>query len=761
MAERTSTIVLTSAAFFLFTSVCGLAAEYTHIWIDQKRGVNKSDTPGTQEQPFRSITYALTRTEYLGRSEPWWVHVGPGIYDANSVKAQNEQEAFPITLRHGMIFEGADPCSCILDGRYDDAGNSALLFAELATVEVRGLTLRNMIHYGAGVAIELVNCAGRIENCVFHHNDRGLWLAPPVGPPRPFDIMSCKFNDNELPGGGGSGFHVEGNLTGNIVNCTFAGNRAYTCGGFRVTGSLNGNVEGCMFWGNTAGSGAGFYAHAVNGDITRCTFEGNSIGGGFQVDLLNGDVTKSIFIGNSSNGCGGGFSAWTLAGDVEDCTFVRNSAYYGSALLVEDAPNTMVRCCEFVENTDNRQGALALRRFPGGLIENCRFVGNGCGSIWLDSGAFGVEAAVIRNCLFVAPDSLGNVDGWAIQTGHNTLIANNTMVGRGLTTQAWDTTISLQIGSLAWQGVLESRVCNNVIAQTQEGIRVPEGTDVPISYNLFYNVEQIISQGEIYLGNDLWWIESKLSSFRNNVYCDPGFVLGDLTYHIGASSPCVDSGDPNYVPETDETDLDGKPRLAGYAVDKGAYELQSLPDIPPQLLKAVSRKMHGEIGVFDIELSLDPNEVGVEGRVGGPVMIVLTLSEPVYAADGSCDVGQEVLISDPDVAASATLNCVDNTIIIEMSDLPDGTCMSITLEGLIDADAEETEKDAEVFLLVLRGDVNGDGTVDTLDVNQVNNALFEPADVPDFQFDVNTDGEINELDTNVVKDSLGGTAVCP
>ncbi|NIP51310.1 MAG: hypothetical protein GWO08_03060, partial [Gammaproteobacteria bacterium] len=37
-------------------------------------------------------------------------------------------------------------------------------------------------------------------------------------------------------------------------------------------------------------------------------------------------------------------------------------------------------------------------------------------------------------------------------------------------------------------------------------------------------------------------------------------------------SLCVDTGDPNYIADPDETDLDGNPRMIGGRIDMGAYE---------------------------------------------------------------------------------------------------------------------------------------------------------------------------------------------
>ncbi len=71
-----------------------------------------------------------------------------------------------------------------------------------------------------------------------------------------------------------------------------------------------------------------------------------------------------------------------------------------------------------------------------------------------------------------------------------------------------------------------------------------------------------------------------------NISGDPQFVrnpdpssgdYGDL--HLRASSPCINAGDPNYVPAHGETDLDGNLRIVNGRVDMGAYEYAGL-DFP-------------------------------------------------------------------------------------------------------------------------------------------------------------------------------------
>ncbi len=67
---------------------------------------------------------------------------------------------------------------------------------------------------------------------------------------------------------------------------------------------------------------------------------------------------------------------------------------------------------------------------------------------------------------------------------------------------------------------------------------------------------------------------------EGNLDVPPGFVdAANGDYHLLASSLLIDAADPSFVPDTEEVDLDGDPRLVAAAVDMGADEFRRPADV--------------------------------------------------------------------------------------------------------------------------------------------------------------------------------------
>ncbi len=58
-----------------------------------------------------------------------------------------------------------------------------------------------------------------------------------------------------------------------------------------------------------------------------------------------------------------------------------------------------------------------------------------------------------------------------------------------------------------------------------------------------------------------------------NISSDPCFMDADANdFHLAANSPCIDTGDPDFEPDANETDIDGEERVIDGRVDMGADE---------------------------------------------------------------------------------------------------------------------------------------------------------------------------------------------
>lgn len=419
-----------SYAILMATLVLVVAAgpvfgECTEIWIDQATGINDSGTPGTPEDPFKSITYALAIADDQGWAEPWCVYIRPGVYDADPVKPPIEREIFPIELGPQMVFEGTDRDACIIDGQHFTEGYAALLYGnDLIELQIRNLTLRNMDHSnGHGGALELIECSGLLENCTIENcsalSGGGMRLDPHSAPDETFSFNSCTFSGNTTTSWSGGGLRVTpGPLTGNFTDCTFADNHTAGRGGaFSVDGSLTGDLTGCTVTGNTASSdrGAGIEINGtLTGNIRSCTFSSNSSicqcdqsksGGGFYIHgSMHGNIVACNFTDNTvaayRNISGGGFRiSGTMNGDIAHCSFVSNSVnstygcfqfpgtcYYASAGggFYVDTMNGAIDTCTFATNTvyakDGARGGAFYAGSVDGLVIASIFTGNAVSS---------------------------------------------------------------------------------------------------------------------------------------------------------------------------------------------------------------------------------------------------------------------------------------------------------------------------------------------------------------------------------------------
>ncbi len=292
--------------------------------------------------------------------------------------------------------------------------------------------------------------------------------------------------------------------------------------GFTITA---GNANG--FFPDPTSRGGGMYNNQGSPTLTNCTFRNNSAendGGGMYNRLSSTVLTNCSFIGNSADHGGGGiqtiFSNMTLI----DSTFSGNWGGQGGAMYNHGDPSPMIRNCTFDRNSANFGGVMQ-NRFSGPTLINCIFSGNSA-----------YEGGVIRD--ITSNSTLTNC----------TFVANSAPEGRALACDSYQHSnpSNIQLANcILWDGGDE--IWNN------------DNSLITITYS---NV-QGGWPGAPGAGN----------INANPLFVDP--ANGD--YHLLPDSPCINTGDPDYIAGPDETDLDGKPRVIGGRIDMGAYEFNHIP----------------------------------------------------------------------------------------------------------------------------------------------------------------------------------------
>jgi len=256
-----------------------------------------------------------------------------------------------------------------------------------------------------------------------------------------------------------------------------------------------------------------------------------------------------------------------------------NGAWGGGGIYIWVGSNPTIKNCIIHENRAS-YGAGIHCRSSSPLVTNCIISGNKAKQGRIDNGGgmyiAGGGSPTINNCTFIgnsANETGGGLCNYSSGPAVNNCIFWNNTVGEGIDESA-------QI----------------------------HGTETVINYSCV--------QG---------WTGNLVGV--GNIGDDPLFVNpanGD--YHLLPNSPCIDTGDPNFIPEPNETDLDGWPRVVDgdedgiTVVDMGAYEymppISAEVDITPNTLNLQSKgnwitcqiRLPEDYNVTDI----DPDSVFLE-----------------------------------------------------------------------------------------------------------------------------------------------------
>ncbi len=170
---------------------------------------------------------------------------------------------------------------------------------------------------------------------------------------------------------------------------------------------------------------------------------------------------------------------------------------------------------------------------------------------------------------------------------------------------------------------------------------------------------------------------------------------------------------------------------------------------PVQLIGAVSRKVHGSAGTFDVDLLSGAIECRSGGANGNYTLVftftnALTRVGTPSVTNGSGSVSISAIGNDP------------HQYVIELTGVTNAQNLAITLNDVQDA-AGNFSSVTSASMTVLVGDVNSNGVVSNTDVASVKAQVAAPVDLSNFRNDVNANGTISNTDASIIKAQVGAS----
>ena len=170
---------------------------------------------------------------------------------------------------------------------------------------------------------------------------------------------------------------------------------------------------------------------------------------------------------------------------------------------------------------------------------------------------------------------------------------------------------------------------------------------------------------------------------------------------------------------------------------------------PPVFQSAVSRKVHGAAGTFDLPLStvLPPtinHNPTTEPRQGPTQTIVFTFDKPINAATVTITEGS---------ATAAAPTFTGNSVVVTLAGVTNQQYVTVTLGNVASTDGG-TGGSAVVRVGFLLGDVNQTRAVSVADLGLVNAQLAQLVTAANYLEDVNASGTLTVADKGITNANL-------
>jgi subtilisin family serine protease len=294
---------------------------------------------------------------------------------------------------------------------------------------------------------------------------------------------------------------------------------------------------------NNLATGVGVLCNNCSPTIANCIITNNYRYGIYCQNGSNATITNT-FINNNTYGISGDGIDDTVSINIDGCTIGPDNNY---GLYVTQG--CMINAKDSIFSGNNSYGIYVSTSDL--TVERCSVNNNGSSGIYTSTSSSSYVSAVITDSIIHNNNNHGIYISAAGSLSCQ--IRNNTIADNG----------SFGIYK---SGAAGPNISSNIIWDNTSGSL--SGTFGSVNYNC---------------------IQSGFSG-TGNIASDPCFIDADANdYHLSDDSNCIEAGDPNFVPEAGETDIDGEDRMmdgdrSGEAkVDMGADEFYHvLADIYPQ-----------------------------------------------------------------------------------------------------------------------------------------------------------------------------------
>ncbi len=360
--------------------------------------------------------------------------------------------------------------------------------------------------------------------------------------------------------------------------------------------------------------GYGAYIEIRNNEIHEIR-GGAEDGGAMGITIYGSDDNRSInhliIDGNYIHDCDPAWSeALTLNGNVEQFEVTNNR--------IEDVNNIGIDFIggeSWLSSKYARNGRCAWNEV---YRANSSYEGGWAAGIYVDGGQdiviennivsqcdLGIEigaenagvvtsGVTVRNNIVYQNHKAGLVfGGYDVNTGR---VKNCTFTGN---TCYQNDTQHEGLGELWIQYAEDNEIYNNIFyANSQNILLYSENGNInnQLDYNLWFapagtNGAQWVWNNHTYTGFSNY--QNGSGQDAHSLFDDPQFSdPGNANFHLTSISPAINAGDPNFVADTNEQDMDHEPRIVDSRVDIGADESQvtsatSNQTMVPQQLRIV------------------------------------------------------------------------------------------------------------------------------------------------------------------------------